>query len=775
LVDVTVILDVASGEVTWIIETIDPLTGDLPNDAYAGFLPPNDETGGGEGFVSYTIRPRTDAPSGAAIDAQATIVFDSNEPIDTPAITNRLDATPPVSQVTAATPAGRGSDIAVVWEGTDPDSEGSGLAGFSVYVSDRDAPATPWLVNTALTSAQFAGEPGHTYRFYSIARDHAGNLESPPVEPDASAAVPGLPPVAEPDDYACDEDTVLQVTAAAGVLANDHDPEGAPLQASLQTPPAHGTVALAPDGSFEYTPDPDFDGEDVFSYEAGDGQDGAAAATVTVVVRPQPDPPVAVADHFEVDEDSRENALDLLANDHDPDGGVLQVVALGQPAHGSVAVVEGVVLYTPAPDYVGADAFTYAASGASGLLSATVTVTLTVRDTNDPPVLARIGDHSIVGRSTLTFTATATDPDLPAQTLSYSLDDAALVAGMRIDPAAGVFSWTPGEEQVGAEYRVTLTVNDDGTLPASLSNAETFAVRVFRGSVVRLWASGPSGPLAVLELGEVETATTGFDEAWDQHASIPGEDEAGAYIETETGAKRESLALSRDSRPRAETTRWRLVVLGDAAGTPLTLAWDVAAVEAEREIYLQELSDEQPVGFPVDLRQSASLEEVSTATFEVCLGVGETITLPVANGWSLLGSPIMSTRSAGEVFTANPGGPGLPTTRWYWRDGGYQLHGDDAPLSPELGYWVHGPASGWTQAIVGVRADGVVRLRPGWNLVSPVADCIMPEAAGLGSRAWGWDSGLRCYLAVGPGSPLTAGRGYWFYVTAEQPVLVPLH
>ena len=73
------------------------------------------------------------------------------------------------------------------------------------------------------------------------------------------------------------------------------------------------------------------------------------------------------------------------------------------------------------------------------------TFTITVNDINVAPVLAAIGNQTVDELATLTFTATATDSDLPADTLTFSLDATSIAAGMTIDAAGGDFTWTPAE------------------------------------------------------------------------------------------------------------------------------------------------------------------------------------------------------------------------------------------------------------------------------------------------------------------------------------------
>ena len=102
---------------------------------------------------------------------------------------------------------------------------------------------------------------------------------------------PNSPPVAAPDAYSGAAATALTV-AAPGVLGNDVDADGDTLTAVLESGPAHGTVVLAPSGSFTYTPAAGFHGSDGFSYRASDGSAVSAPAVVTIDVAA---PPAALA------------------------------------------------------------------------------------------------------------------------------------------------------------------------------------------------------------------------------------------------------------------------------------------------------------------------------------------------------------------------------------------------------------------------------------------------------------------------------------------------
>ncbi len=130
---------------------------------------------------------------------------------------------------------------------------------------------------------------------------------------------PQHPPTATDHRYTLDEDNVLNVHAP-GVLANDRDPEGDPLTVAGHTHPAHGTLALHPDGSFRYTPNANYNGTYAFAYTASDGHGHTATATVTLTVNPVQDPPTAsLAAHPTAGTAPLTVSFQVAANDPDDD------------------------------------------------------------------------------------------------------------------------------------------------------------------------------------------------------------------------------------------------------------------------------------------------------------------------------------------------------------------------------------------------------------------------------------------------------------------------
>ncbi|NCT62651.1 MAG: hypothetical protein GPJ03_06150, partial [Microcystis aeruginosa G13-01] len=190
LVDVTAGIDIATGVATWHIITIDPNTGDKPLGVDQGFLPVNNDEGIGEGFVSYQVRTKRTIQTGTVIDAQARIIFDTEEPIDTPPIFNTIDINAPITSVKPLAAITNNPEFLVQWQGND-DNNGSAIADYTVYVSENGGTFTPWLVDTLLTEATYVGTTGNTYAFYAIASDNAGNIEITPTAAQATTRIAG--------------------------------------------------------------------------------------------------------------------------------------------------------------------------------------------------------------------------------------------------------------------------------------------------------------------------------------------------------------------------------------------------------------------------------------------------------------------------------------------------------------------------------------------------------------------------------------------------------
>src|ERR671927_288953 len=145
-------------------------------------------------------------------------------------------------------------------------------------------------------------------------------------------------------------------------------PANAGLTVIAVTQGTHGSVTFTPSG-VSYTPAPNYFGSDSFTYTISDNGTADAGhidtATVNVTINNVNDAPDAVDDSATVDEDTSNNAINVLANDTDADNltppfnAGLTVIAVTQGTHGSVTFTASGVSYTPAPNYFGTDSFTY--------------------------------------------------------------------------------------------------------------------------------------------------------------------------------------------------------------------------------------------------------------------------------------------------------------------------------------------------------------------------------------------------------------------------------
>ena len=89
-VDIDTEINAASRRLKLTFRTLDPETGDLPEDPLAGFLPPEDGTGRGQGYITFSVCTRNNLQLETTIWNEASIVFDTNDPIVTNEVFNTI-------------------------------------------------------------------------------------------------------------------------------------------------------------------------------------------------------------------------------------------------------------------------------------------------------------------------------------------------------------------------------------------------------------------------------------------------------------------------------------------------------------------------------------------------------------------------------------------------------------------------------------------------------------------------------------------------------------
>ncbi|NOS70731.1 MAG: tandem-95 repeat protein, partial [Verrucomicrobia bacterium] len=285
------------------------------------------------------------------------------------------------------------------------------------------------------------------------------------------------PPVALNDAYNVTEDTALNIIAP-GVLGNDSDPDGDLLTAILVTDPMHGTLALNTNGSFTYTPNPNYSGPDLFSYHANDGTTNSGIASVTLTVIAVNDPPVAQNDQYSLLEDTLLTipVPGVLTNDSDLDGDTLSAILVTLPGHGQLTLnPDGSFTYAPVTNFNGMDSFSYRASdGQTNSGIATVTLLVTpVNDTLDTNNWTG-SSFTVLEDATLNVAmpgvlAGIVDADGDALSITQVSATSNGVLNLNSD---GSFSYTPNTNYNGPDnfqFRVSDGTTNTGLLTASIT------------------------------------------------------------------------------------------------------------------------------------------------------------------------------------------------------------------------------------------------------------------------------------------------------------------
>jgi large repetitive protein len=266
----------------------------------------------------------------------------------------------------------------------------------------------------------------------------------------------------------------LSVTVAedspAGITLTAVNSNANPLTYNIVSPATNGSLA-GTGANRTYTPAPDFQGTDSFTYSVSDGVRTSNVSTVTINVTEVNDAPVAAGDDKSTDEDAPLSfaASDLTANDNagaaDEVGQTLTAtnVSSSGDTHGTVELVGGQVTYTPAANYNGPASFTYevcdngTTSSVLDSKCATATVSVTVNSVNDQPVAN--DDSAATDEDTAVIVdVRANDTDADGDTLGVSNVGAATKGTTEITPD-GKVRYTPNADANGTDS-FTYTVSD---------------------------------------------------------------------------------------------------------------------------------------------------------------------------------------------------------------------------------------------------------------------------------------------------------------------------
>lgn len=308
--------------------------------------------------------------------------------------------TPVAGNDSGVTTSGVPVTLDVLANDADPNGDSLSIASFNQGINGAVAQVGNNLVYTPV--ADFTGTDTFTYSV----TDPAGNQSTATVTVTVN---PSKLPVAV-DDTAL---TLEGEPVTIDVLGNDNSPTGAPLTVSSYTNPANGTVTQV--GSvLTYTPNAAFVGTDVFTYVTTDPEGHSTSATVTVTVASASpsESPVAMPDTEETTV-GKPVTVNVLSNDKE----TVSIASFTQSSNGTLTQEGDHFVYTPNPDFIGTDTFTYIAQSADGKLSNETTVTITVKDANAAPIAKPDAAATTVGKS-VAVNVLANDEDTDGDVLS---------------------------------------------------------------------------------------------------------------------------------------------------------------------------------------------------------------------------------------------------------------------------------------------------------------------------------------------------------------------
>ena len=409
--------------------------------------------------VQVTVPPANGTVSGTGTDLQYvpdpdfngtdsfTIVASDGTGSSGPAtITIEVAASNDAPVATAqAVAADEDVSLDIILDGSDVD--GDSLT-FSVVTPPSNGNITgvaPDLVYTP--DADFFGTDSFTF----IASD--GQVDSAPAAIDVSITAVNDAPTAASASVGTDEDLAIPVTLDAS------DVDGDSLSFSFLTQPSNGVLGgTAPD--LIYTPNPDFNGTDAFTFVANDGQLDSPIATVEIAIAMVNDLPVADDLGIVTTEDM---AVSFALTGSDVDGDVLSFLVQQGPASGTLSGTSPNLTYTPDPDFAGSDSFTYLANDGTQN-SPIATVMIDVGAVNDAPTA---GNVSVTTDEDTPVLVTLTGSDPEGSTLGYAIVTPP-TSGTLSGTAPGL-TYTPDPDVSGADT-FTYIVNDGSldSLPATV-------------------------------------------------------------------------------------------------------------------------------------------------------------------------------------------------------------------------------------------------------------------------------------------------------------------
>lgn len=356
-----------------------------------------------------------------------------------------------------------------VWQGFSAETFSEAAGTLNVQATNAALQPVTASLSATSPSVELVAQSGGTSLYRLMAQPDTLRFTTP-----SSTTTTNQTPTANADSYSTPFNTPLTI-AAAGVLTNDTDPQNKSLTAVVATQPANGTLSLAADGSFTYTPNSTFSGTDSFTYTASNGTTASSPATVTITVASNR--PTALAHSYSISQNttlSVNAASGVLSGDSDPQSLSLTAAAVATAGHGTLSLAaDGSFVYVPATDFTGNDTFTYTASDGT-TTSDPATVTITVAATTVPVANAdtysATQDRPLVIGAASGVLANDTNSQTDSLTATIATQPANGAVTLNSD---GAFTYTPASGFTGTDTFTYVAANS-----ASQSSPATVTITV---------------------------------------------------------------------------------------------------------------------------------------------------------------------------------------------------------------------------------------------------------------------------------------------------------
>lgn len=235
-----------------------------------------------------------------------------------------------------------------------------------------------------------------------------------------------------------------QNSNTTGVL-NATDDDGDGLIYSLVGNPSHGKVMVNSNGTYTYTPNTGYYGNDSFSYMANDGYGDSNVATVHIIVHPFNHPPISANMVFDIETN---NTLSAQLKATDQDGDPIIYILNNGTSHGNITInSDGTFTYTPSDGFIGNDTFTYMAKDwkETGNVA---TVQVNVHPVNHLPVTEDM-NLRVAKNENVTCKLMATDAD--GDNLLFRLIAKPSEGTINLN-GDGTFTYAPKKNFVGSDF-----------------------------------------------------------------------------------------------------------------------------------------------------------------------------------------------------------------------------------------------------------------------------------------------------------------------------------